>query len=139
MWYIVSLSALNAFIFMTKDELQKLLKDLEDEKRTITDQLNGIANKNPNSKEEEFTTRVPNYDEDEHNDDDYAHEVTDFERNQALEHELEGKLREIDKTIEKIKSGTYGKCENCSNVIQEGRLKAMPVAALCMQCAKRAK
>ncbi|MDD5147693.1 MAG: TraR/DksA C4-type zinc finger protein [Candidatus Daviesbacteria bacterium] len=39
--------------------------------------------------------------------------------------------------LQKIKNGTYGKCENCGKQIEIGRLLAMPTAQYCVACSKR--
>ena len=44
-------------------------------------------------------------------------------------------LRQIDDALERIDVGTFGECERCGNDIGQGRLKAMPTAALCIDCA----
>ena len=44
-------------------------------------------------------------------------------------------LRQIDDALERIDAGTFGECERCGNDIGRGRLKAMPTAALCIDCA----
>jgi DnaK suppressor protein len=44
-------------------------------------------------------------------------------------------LRQIDEALERIDEGTFGECERCGNDIGSGRLKAMPTAALCIDCA----
>ena len=44
-------------------------------------------------------------------------------------------LRQIDNALERIDAGTFGECERCGNDIGKGRLKAMPTAALCIDCA----
>ena len=44
-------------------------------------------------------------------------------------------LRQIDDALERIDAGTFGECERCGNDIGQGRLKAMPTAALCIDCA----
>ena len=87
---------------MTKEELQKLDDDLAKEEKLLVNQLNVIANIDPSSKTS-FTTRVPNYDDGDHDEDD------------------------------------YGKCDNCSLRIEDGRLKVLPIANLCMSCAKNNK
>jgi len=43
-------------------------------------------------------------------------------------------LKKIDKTLAKIDDGTYGICEECDNEITHERLKARPVATLCIEC-----
>jgi len=46
-------------------------------------------------------------------------------------------LRMIDRSIQKIDEGTYGECETCGRRIPQARLRALPFAALCVEC-KRA-
>src|SRR4051812_7616851 len=41
---------------------------------------------------------------------------------------------EIDRALGKIDNGTYGTCESCGQPIPRARLKALPYAALCVQC-----
>lgn len=43
----------------------------------------------------------------------------------------------VSKALTKIKHGTYGKCENCGNSIETGRLLAMPTAEFCLSCSSR--
>lgn len=38
----------------------------------------------------------------------------------------------IDNTLERIKDGSYGVCEDCGKDIEDTRIKAMPLAALCL-------
>jgi len=116
---------------MDKDQLQKLDNDLEQEEKSLTDQLNRIANKNPLVKGD-FEVRVPDYGDE---DDENTQEAIDLDRNFALTQELETKLNSIKKTREKIKNNTYGKCDNCGTEIPAERLKAMPEAHKCITCA----
>ena len=88
---------------MTEQELQKLDKNLEKEEKSLVDQLNRIANKNPLA-DGDFSVRVPSYGDE---DDENAQEITDLDKNFALEQELESKLNSIRKTREKIKDETY--------------------------------
>ena len=41
----------------------------------------------------------------------------------------------VDRSLKRIDSGSYGKCESCGDVIAEARLEAYPVALHCIQCA----
>lgn len=43
----------------------------------------------------------------------------------------------ITKALQKIRSGTYGKCEKCNLRIEISRLMVMPTAALCLSCSKK--
>ena len=45
-------------------------------------------------------------------------------------------IREINLALEKIANGTYGICEICAKRIQPKRLKALPAARLCRECAR---
>ena len=40
----------------------------------------------------------------------------------------------IDEALEKVDEGTYGVCGECGDEIGAGRLKAMPLAKLCVSC-----
>lgn len=116
---------------MTNEELQNLNNDLEQEEKKLIDQLNRIANKNPKIKGD-FSVRVPNYGDE---DDENTQESIDLDKNFAITQELESKLDAIRKTKQKIKEGTYGKCENCGSEIMPERLKALPEAVKCITCA----
>ena len=43
-------------------------------------------------------------------------------------------LKAIDSALEKIGTGTYGRCENCEDEIPRSRLKVIPHARLCISC-----
>ena len=43
-------------------------------------------------------------------------------------------MRKINRTLEKIERGDFGVCEECGRGISEERLKARPIAALCIEC-----
>jgi DnaK suppressor protein len=48
---------------------------------------------------------------------------------------VEGKkLQLIQQAIDRIKTNSYGVCSDCSEIIQEGRLEAIPYARLCISC-----
>jgi DnaK suppressor protein len=46
----------------------------------------------------------------------------------------QGLLSKINSALEKIQSGEYGSCVNCGEEIGLPRLKARPVAELCIDC-----
>ena len=43
-------------------------------------------------------------------------------------------LKKIDLALRKIEDGTYGECESCGEAIAVARLRARPVAQLCIDC-----
>ncbi len=46
----------------------------------------------------------------------------------------QGLLAKIDAALEKIEAGEYGACMNCGEDIGVARLRARPVAELCIDC-----
>ncbi len=67
---------------------------------------------------------------------DDATEVSEQAKTLALKRHLEGMLKDIDRAIARAQKGTYGVCERCKNPISEERLKVLPSATLCINCAK---
>lgn len=43
-------------------------------------------------------------------------------------------LRQVDAALDKIRLGTYGKCEKCGEEIAIKRLEALPFAEYCIAC-----
>lgn len=56
------------------------------------------------------------------------------ERDLALSASAQNAVEDIDRAIAKIHDGTYGVCEQCYAKIPKERLRALPYAALCVQC-----
>jgi len=46
-------------------------------------------------------------------------------------------LYQIERALEKMETGEYGKCEDCKKEIDEERLKSIPYARFCIQCQKK--
>jgi DnaK suppressor protein len=46
-------------------------------------------------------------------------------------------LDQIEGALERIEDGSYGQCDTCGGKITTARLKAIPYAALCVQCASQ--
>ncbi|MBI5049191.1 MAG: TraR/DksA C4-type zinc finger protein [Deltaproteobacteria bacterium] len=44
------------------------------------------------------------------------------------------KLAEIEEALERIENGSYGVCDECGELITEGRLMAMPFTKVCIDC-----
>lgn len=48
---------------------------------------------------------------------------------------LERGMHRTERALAKLDEGTYGVCDACGSSIARGRLKAMPDAVLCVECA----
>ncbi|MGD8334359.1 MAG: TraR/DksA C4-type zinc finger protein [Desulfobacterales bacterium] len=46
-------------------------------------------------------------------------------------------IKEINIALERMSDGTYGICEICGKKIKSKRLKALPAARLCRECARK--
>jgi DnaK suppressor protein len=46
-------------------------------------------------------------------------------------------VAEIDEALDRIKTGTYGRCVSCGHPIPGERLEAVPWAALCVPCSAK--
>ena len=60
--------------------------------------------------------------------------TVDRERDLALSAQALAAVEEIDEALGKIKSGRYGVCEGCGQLIAKARLEALPFAKLCIGC-----
>ena len=60
-----------------------------------------------------------------------------FERAQlaALIDQARGHLAELDDALDRLRQGSYGRCERCGQPIAAGRLAARPAARTCITCA----
>ena len=66
----------------------------------------------------------------------YDHASNDRDRELSLmlaDRERE-KLIYVDDALKRIELGTYGICESCEEIIEKGRLIAMPFTKLCLSC-----
>ncbi len=55
----------------------------------------------------------------------------------AMRQNLLEMLGKTKKALINIRTGKYGKCENCGKKIEEKRLEVMPTATLCISCSKK--
>jgi RNA polymerase-binding transcription factor DksA len=61
-----------------------------------------------------------------------------FERSQvdALVQQTRHHLTEVEAALDRVRAGSYGRCERCGSPIPAGRLEARPVARTCVACAR---
>jgi RNA polymerase-binding transcription factor DksA len=59
-----------------------------------------------------------------------------FEREQeiSLANGILDRLTQVEHALDRLDSGTYGRCERCGNAIPKARLEAFPSVTLCVAC-----
>jgi len=66
-----------------------------------------------------------------------ATEIAEVEKGLILEKRVREQLTEVEHALDKFDQGTYGLCDNCSQLIEPARLEALPHANLCLSCKAR--
>ncbi len=66
--------------------------------------------------------------------DDLGGDATDEETSFKILEIESASVHQIDMALERIDTGTYGSCDECSAIINPERLKALPFATLCINC-----
>jgi len=72
---------------------------------------------------------------------DFAEQAVELENGEtlvALDREVNAELREIERALRRIQDGSYGECTACGETIDAGRLRVLPTASLCIDCANGA-
>jgi DnaK suppressor protein len=59
-----------------------------------------------------------------------------FEREQeiSLANGILDRLTQVERALDRLDAGTYGRCERCGNPIPKARLEAFPSVTLCVSC-----
>lgn len=94
---------------------------------------------------EDYTRRIDAIQIDSHHKEepvekDFAEQATQSENDDvlaALDDEAQHMVMHIDAALSRISNGTYGICTACGEQIAKERLKALPFAELCIQCAEK--
>lgn len=62
-----------------------------------------------------------------------------FEREQELSiaNNRRDLMTQVERALERLDKGTYGRCESCAQPIPKPRLQAFPSATLCVKCKQR--
>lgn len=68
---------------------------------------------------------------------DAAQEAVAKEVESASREALVSRIRALARAEEKIREGSYGRCDDCGRPISAARLRAMPEAVRCVSCAER--
>lgn len=119
---------------MDKELDAKTIKEIETQllakRKAIMDDLNGLSRQDSHEADD-LSAKFPEYGD---KPDENAQEITDYSTDIMTEKVLEKSLEDIDKTLKRIKDGTYGTCKYCGNPIAPKRLLARPTANSCVNC-----
>jgi RNA polymerase-binding transcription factor DksA len=63
--------------------------------------------------------------------------LSDADRYDATLEAMRRERAGVTAALERLRSGTYGKCVDCGHTVPEGRLEARPEAARCVACQAR--
>ena len=118
---------------MTKEILEKIKRDLIIRKEQIEKEFAGFAKKDELVRDN-YRSEFPDFGDKE---DENAEEIATYTDNLSVEFSLEKTLRDINKALERIEAGTYGKCAYCANEIAEDRLIARPTSNACVECKEK--
>jgi RNA polymerase-binding transcription factor len=123
---------------MNKKLLDELKRKLEEQRNILEKELSKFAKKDENL-EGDWDTKYPKADGATGSAalEDAADQVEAYVNLLPVEHDMELRLVDIKSAMEKIKKGTYGKCENCGKDIDIERLKIFPEAKFCVSCDKK--
>ena len=106
-------------------EQQLLIK-----KQQILDDLSDLSRKDSHESDDR-SVKFPEYGD---KPDENAQEINDYSTEIMTEKVLEKSLEDIEKTLKRIKDGSYGTCKYCGNPIASKRLLARPTANSCVSC-----
>ena len=123
---------------MDKEFIEKIKKQLEQDKITTEEQLSKFAKKDSRLKGD-WDTNFPDVGTEPGDDDmeeDAAKKREEYERLLPIEYALEKKLQNISEALEHIKNGSYGICQKCGKEISEARIMAKPEVKFCINCEK---
>jgi DnaK suppressor protein len=67
-----------------------------------------------------------------------ASQVFDQQRDLALRERNRQHLAQVEAALARIDAGTFGTCTSCGRPIAKERLEAIPWAALCIDCQRKA-
>lgn len=125
---------------MDKAFNEQMKQRLLTEQKDLQERLGRISTKDKKVKGD-YDAKFPQYspkDETESGDfDDSAHEVQDFSDNIGVENDLEVRLAQVERALDRIAKGRYGICSNCNAEQSRERLMADPAAETCQDCADK--
>lgn len=112
---------------LSEDEVNDLRANLDAERDSLDEEL-AVHGKNVSGDWEGKSSSKG----EEPDPNDAADNIEELATNVPLVEELESRLKEIKKALDKMDEGTYGVCETCGESIPLDRLEANPAATTCI-------
>ncbi len=113
-------------------DIKHFKEKLEEEKAVLEKELSGVARINPDNPDDWEPTpgdlNIPKSDKN-----DMGDAMEEYEGRMAVEVELENRLENIKKALERIEKNSYGKCKVDGGDIEIERLEANPAAETCKE------
>jgi len=119
---------------MNKKELEDIKTELEQEKARLELELTDIGKIN-SVDHHDWTGNAGDYEVGTADKNILADAIEEATTNDGITDELEIRLMNVNKAIERMNKEGIGKCEKCGNVIPAARLKANAAATTCVDCA----
>lgn len=115
---------------LTENQIAKFREELLQRKKENEHQFKENSHYNLTNSELESTGELSMYD---NHPGDMGTELYEREKDLALNEHQRNELEAIDKALEAIDQGTYGKCADCKENIPVERLEAVPTALYCVK------
>ena len=109
-------------------DLHVMKQRLEDKRAELLRDISGLTEAHPKAVDPIEANEGPS---------DFEEVAVDFletQQEQSLLVNQQALLTEVERALERIDQGTYGRCVDCGNPIPEKRLEAIPWAARDVQC-----
>jgi len=115
---------------LDKQLLEELKKQLLDKKAQLEEELNKVA-----VRDEVSGVWEAKYIDEDRDPEVNANEVEEWANETSVVNVLIKDYEAVERALQKMENGTYGKCEVCGADISVERLQAFPEATTCIKCA----
>jgi RNA polymerase-binding transcription factor DksA len=109
----------------TSIDTETIRKRLEEDRTSLQEQIDALQIANDEGQADDYGSG--------HHYGDDATELFLRERNLAVSGDLRTELDDVERALERIEAGTYGKCAECGEPINPERLEARPAAIYCIR------
>lgn len=115
-------------------DLDAARERLQQEKQRLQATVDSRSEEDPSDETQQSSTgELSSYDQ---HPADAATETFEREKDMTITTSIEQQIEEIDAALERVESGSYGKCEECGRDINPARLEAQPMARFCIDHAE---